>query len=84
DDCNRKTRLCVGSAKTRLMATDETEKQQKQNPEPFRVGSVSVKSGTIGDRDLFISSISLANRQVLLTKNKKHFERVPGLRVETW
>ncbi|MEM3064673.1 MAG: hypothetical protein QW177_04800, partial [Candidatus Nitrosotenuis sp.] len=31
----------VGSAKTRLMATDETEKQQKQNPEPFRVGSVS-------------------------------------------
>ncbi|MEM3064423.1 MAG: hypothetical protein QW177_03525, partial [Candidatus Nitrosotenuis sp.] len=41
DDCNRKTRLCVGSAKTRLMATDETEKQQKQNPEPFRVGSVS-------------------------------------------
>lgn len=31
----------VGSAKTRLMATDETEKQQKQNPEPFRVGSMS-------------------------------------------
>ncbi|MEM3065524.1 MAG: hypothetical protein QW177_09185, partial [Candidatus Nitrosotenuis sp.] len=44
DDCNRKTRLCVGSAKTRLMATDETEKQQKQNPEPFRVGSVSAKN----------------------------------------
>ncbi|MEM3063837.1 MAG: hypothetical protein QW177_00530 [Candidatus Nitrosotenuis sp.] len=41
DDCNRKTRLCVGSAKTRLMATDETEKQQKQNPEPFRVVSMS-------------------------------------------
>ncbi|MEM3065507.1 MAG: hypothetical protein QW177_09090, partial [Candidatus Nitrosotenuis sp.] len=31
----------VGSAKTRLMATDETEKQQKQNPEPFRVVSMS-------------------------------------------
>ncbi|MEM2786141.1 MAG: type II toxin-antitoxin system VapC family toxin [Candidatus Nitrosotenuis sp.] len=46
--------------------------------------SLSLKSGTIGDRDLFISSISLANKQVLLTKNKKHFERVPGLRVETW
>ncbi|MEM3065699.1 MAG: hypothetical protein QW177_10105, partial [Candidatus Nitrosotenuis sp.] len=45
DDCNRKTRLCVGSAKTRLMATDETEKQQKQNPEPFRVGSVSAFHG---------------------------------------
>ncbi|MEM3065563.1 MAG: hypothetical protein QW177_09390, partial [Candidatus Nitrosotenuis sp.] len=36
---------CVGSAKTRLMATDETEKQQKQKPEPFRVGSVSAKKG---------------------------------------
>jgi tRNA(fMet)-specific endonuclease VapC len=46
--------------------------------------SFSLKSGTIGDRDLFISSISLANKQALLTKNKKHFERVPGLRVETW
>ncbi|MFN3654032.1 MAG: type II toxin-antitoxin system VapC family toxin [Candidatus Nitrosotenuis sp.] len=46
--------------------------------------SSSLKSGTIGDRDLFILSISLANKQVLLTKNKKHFERVAGLRVETW
>ncbi|MEM3065341.1 MAG: hypothetical protein QW177_08205, partial [Candidatus Nitrosotenuis sp.] len=51
DDCNRKTRLCVGSAKTRLMATDETEKQQKQNPEPFRVGSVSVHPHTNKDHD---------------------------------
>ncbi|HXG73937.1 MAG TPA: hypothetical protein VNK44_03835 [Candidatus Nitrosotenuis sp.] len=32
---------CVGSAKTRLMATYDTENQQKQNPEPFRVGSMS-------------------------------------------
>lgn len=36
----------------------------------------SMKSDTIGDRDLFIASIALAN--------KKHFERVPGLRVEGW
>ncbi|HXG73911.1 MAG TPA: hypothetical protein VNK44_03700 [Candidatus Nitrosotenuis sp.] len=33
--------LGVGSAKTRLMATYDTENQQKQNPEPFRVGSMS-------------------------------------------
>ncbi|HXG74203.1 MAG TPA: hypothetical protein VNK44_05260 [Candidatus Nitrosotenuis sp.] len=32
---------CVGSAKTRLMVTYDTENQQKQNPEPFRVGSMS-------------------------------------------
>jgi hypothetical protein len=37
----------------------------------------SLKSETIGDRDLFIASIALANKQTLVTKNKKHFERVP-------
>ena len=42
-----------------------------------------LKSNTIGDRDhLFIASIALANKQALVTKNKKHFERVPDLQVE--
>lgn len=36
----------------------------------------STKTNTIGDRDLFIASIALAN--------KKRFERVPGLQVEGW
>lgn len=44
----------------------------------------SLKSNTIGDRDLFIASIAISNKQILVTKNKKHFERVPGLRVEDW
>jgi tRNA(fMet)-specific endonuclease VapC len=44
----------------------------------------SLKSVTIGDRDLFIASIALSNKQVLITKNKKHFERVPGLQMEGW
>jgi tRNA(fMet)-specific endonuclease VapC len=43
-----------------------------------------LKSSTIGDRDLFIASIALANKQVLITRNKKHFERIPGLQVEIW
>jgi tRNA(fMet)-specific endonuclease VapC len=43
-----------------------------------------LKSSTIGDRDLFIASIALANKQALITRNKKHFERVPGLEVEGW
>lgn len=38
-----------------------------------------LKSSAIGDRDLFIASIALANKQALITRNKKHFERVPGL-----
>lgn len=44
----------------------------------------SLKSNTIGDRDLFIASIAVSNKQVLITKNRKHFERVSGLLVEGW
>lgn len=46
--------------------------------------SVELKSNTIGDLDLLIASIALVNRQTLVTRNKKHFERVPGLQVEGW
>lgn len=46
--------------------------------------SLVLKSNAIGDRDLFIASISLASGQTLITKNLRHFERVPGLQVEEW
>jgi tRNA(fMet)-specific endonuclease VapC len=46
--------------------------------------SAELRSNTIGDLDLLIASIALSNKQVLLTRNKKHFERVPGLQVEGW
>ncbi len=41
-----------------------------------------LKSSSIEDRDLFVASIALDNKQILITRNKKHFERVPGLKVE--
>ena len=44
----------------------------------------TMKSGAIGDRDLFIASIALVNKQAVITGNRKHFERVPGLVVEGW
>jgi tRNA(fMet)-specific endonuclease VapC len=44
----------------------------------------SMKSDTIGDRDLFIASIALENKQVLITKSRKHFDRIPSLQVEGW
>jgi tRNA(fMet)-specific endonuclease VapC len=44
----------------------------------------STKSDSIGDRDLFIASIALANKQVLITRNRKHFERIPNLQVLGW
>ena len=43
-----------------------------------------LKSSSIGELDLFIASIAIANGQTLLTRNIKHFERVPGLTVESW
>jgi tRNA(fMet)-specific endonuclease VapC len=43
-----------------------------------------LKSSTIGELDLFIASIAITNKQTLLTRNTKHFERVPGLTVESW
>jgi len=43
------------------------------------------KKGEILDlRDLFIASICLNNNLKLLTLNRKHFERVPGLELETF
>lgn len=44
----------------------------------------AIKSNPIGESDLLIASIVLANKQAIVTKNKKHFERVPGLQVKRW
>jgi tRNA(fMet)-specific endonuclease VapC len=46
--------------------------------------SYKVKSDEIGDLDLFIACISLSHGQTLVTRNARHFERVPGLKVESW
>jgi tRNA(fMet)-specific endonuclease VapC len=46
--------------------------------------AAELKSNTIGDLDLLIASIALSNKQTLITRNKKHFERVQGLQVEGW
>jgi tRNA(fMet)-specific endonuclease VapC len=42
------------------------------------------RSNPVGESDLLIASIALANKQKLITRNKKHFERVPGLDIEGW
>ena len=38
----------------------------------------------IGDRDLMIAAIALANRMTVVTSNISEFTRVPGLEVEDW
>ena len=44
-----------------------------------------LKGETIGFRDIFIASIALANGcQRVVTRNKKDFERIPGIHVITY
>lgn len=38
----------------------------------------------IGRADLLIASIALSNRATLVTRNRRHFEKVPGLTVVNW
>ncbi|MEW5841404.1 type II toxin-antitoxin system VapC family toxin [Nitrososphaera sp.] len=53
--------------------------------DPARMaGALNNGSNPVGESDLLIASIALANKQTLVTRNKKHFERMPGLRVEGW
>lgn len=43
------------------------------------------KVGTpIGTYDLMIAGIALANRLIVVSRNTREFERVPGLKVENW
>lgn len=43
-----------------------------------------LKSNSIGDRDLFIASIAISNKQTLITRNSRHFQRISDLKVEGW
>jgi tRNA(fMet)-specific endonuclease VapC len=47
-------------------------------------GALYDKSNLIGESDMLIASIALAINQTVITRNKRHFERVPGLQVEGW
>jgi tRNA(fMet)-specific endonuclease VapC len=47
--------------------------------------AVLEKKGTmIGANDLLIASVALTHGLILLTRNRKEFSRVPGLRWEEW
>ena len=45
---------------------------------------LAAKGQPIGDRDLMIAAIALANRLTVVTSNVSEFARVPGLTVEDW
>ena len=42
------------------------------------------KGITIGDDDILIGSLAIANNAVMVTNNTKHFESLPHIRLENW
>jgi tRNA(fMet)-specific endonuclease VapC len=48
------------------------------------VNDATLKRAPIGDFDLIIASIALEQEEKLVTRNVKHFSRVPGLVTEQW
>jgi tRNA(fMet)-specific endonuclease VapC len=48
------------------------------------VNELRSKGVTIGDLDTLIASAAMTHRQILVTRDKAHFEKVTGLVVESW
>ncbi len=46
--------------------------------------TLALAGETVGTVDIQIGSIAVANKEPLLTRNSKHFLRIPGLAVETY
>lgn len=38
----------------------------------------------VADFDLLIASIALTEGSILITNNIRHYDRIPGLQIETW
>jgi tRNA(fMet)-specific endonuclease VapC len=45
---------------------------------------LAAKGQPIGDRDLMIAAIAVANRLIVVTSNVSEFARAPGVVVEDW
>jgi predicted nucleic acid-binding protein len=48
------------------------------------VGRLEMEGRTISEIDALIASVALERDELLVTRNVRHFARVPGLRVETY
>jgi len=48
------------------------------------VAAEPLQGSPIGDMDAMIAAIALTHNESVLTMNLRHFERVPGLLVDSW
>jgi tRNA(fMet)-specific endonuclease VapC len=48
------------------------------------MASGGLRGAPIGDLDAMIASLALTHGEGIVTSNRKHFERVEGLRVDSW
>jgi len=48
------------------------------------VNDAALRKEPIGDFDMIIASIALEHNEKLVTRNLRHFRKVPGLAVEKW
>jgi len=48
------------------------------------VGELEKQGQKISDIDALIASVALEHSEVLVTRNRKHFDRIPGLHVESY
>jgi len=46
--------------------------------------ALEIKGTRLDDFDLLIASCALTHNLILVTNNLKHFQRIPGLRLENW
>ena len=46
--------------------------------------SLETKGQPVGDMDALIASVALVNNEAIITRNPRHFSRIPGLRVENY
>jgi tRNA(fMet)-specific endonuclease VapC len=42
------------------------------------------KGAVIGNEDCWIAATAIEHRLILVTRNVRHFSRIPGLKIENW